>query len=138
MRVIDFMGWRRIALAISVGFLLLSVASFFTRQLAWGLDFTGGTLVEVHFAETADLARVRTGLEQGGFSGAIVVAFGTDRDVLIRLPSGHTEMAGDAVLKLLRQDARSGVELRRTEFGARRLATNCASRGGWQCCWHLA
>ncbi|HAN68997.1 MAG TPA: protein translocase subunit SecF, partial [Halieaceae bacterium] len=46
MRVIDFMGWRRIALAISVGFLLLSVASFFTRQLAWGLDFTGGTLVE--------------------------------------------------------------------------------------------
>lgn len=130
MRVIDFMGWRRIALAISVGFLLLSVASFFTRQLAWGLDFTGGTLVEVHFTETADLARVRAGLEQGGFSGAIVVAFGTDRDVLIRLPQGHTEMAGDAVLKLLRQDARSGVELRRTEFVGPQVGDELREQGG--------
>tara|TARA_R110001599_G_scaffold294954_1_gene499081 strand:+ start:9251 stop:10147 length:897 start_codon:yes stop_codon:yes gene_type:complete len=124
------MGWRRIALAISVGFLLLSVASFFTRQLAWGLDFTGGTLVEVHFTETADLARVRAGLEQGGFSGAIVVAFGTDRDVLIRLPQGHTEMAGDAVLKLLRQDARSGVELRRTEFVGPQVGDELREQGG--------
>ncbi len=130
MRVIDFMGWRRIALAISVGFLLLSVASFFTRQLAWGLDFTGGTLVEVHFAETADLARVRAGLEQGGFPGAIVVAFGTDRDVLIRLPQGHTEMAGDAVLKLLRQDASGGVELRRTEFVGPQVGDELREQGG--------
>jgi preprotein translocase subunit SecF len=130
MRVIDFMGWRRIALAISVGFLLLSVASFFTRQLAWGLDFTGGTLVEAHFVETADLARVRAGLEQGGFSGATVVAFGTDRDVLIRLPQGHTEMAGDAVLKLLRQDARSGVELRRTEFVGPQVGDELREQGG--------
>ena len=130
MRVIDFMGWRRIALAISVGFLLLSVASFFTRQLAWGLDFTGGTLVEAHFVETADLARVRAGLEQGGVSGATVVAFGTDRDVLIRLPQGHTEMAGDAVLKLLRQDARSGVELRRTEFVGPQVGDELREQGG--------
>lgn len=130
MRVIDFMGWRRIALAISVGFLLLSVASFFTRQLAWGLDFTGGTLVEVHFAETAELARVRAGLEQGGFPGAIVVAFGTDRDVLIRLPQGHTEMAGDAVLKLLRQDATGGVELRRTEFVGPQVGDELREQGG--------
>ena len=130
MQVIDFMGWRKFALAASAVLLLLSVASFFGRQLAWGLDFTGGTLVEVHFAESANLAAVRGTLEQGGFPGAIVVAFGTDKDVLIRLPQGHSQMAGDAVLTVLRDAADGGVELRRTEFVGPQVGDELHEQGG--------
>ncbi len=86
MKTINFMGRRRLALAFSVVMLLVSVGSFATRQLNWGLDFTGGTLVEVHYGETADLKQIRSDLDAEGYAGAIVVAFGTDRDVLIRLP----------------------------------------------------
>ncbi|MEZ5556118.1 protein translocase subunit SecF [Haliea sp.] len=130
MQVIDFMGWRKLALAVSAVLLLVSVASFFGRQLAWGLDFTGGTLVEVHFAESANLAAVRGTLEQGGFPGAIVVAFGTDRDVLIRLPQGHSQMAGETVLSVLRDAADGGVELRRTEFVGPQVGDELREQGG--------
>jgi preprotein translocase subunit SecF len=130
MQVIDFMGWRKLALAVSAALLLVSVASFFGRQLAWGLDFTGGTLVEVHFAESANLAAVRGTLEQGGFPGATVVAFGTDRDVLIRLPQGHSQLAGETVLSVLRDAADGGVELRRTEFVGPQVGDELREQGG--------
>ncbi|MBM68620.1 MAG: protein translocase subunit SecF [Haliea sp.] len=130
MQVIDFMGWRKLALAVSAVLLLVSVASFFGRQLAWGLDFTGGTLVEVHFAESANLAAVRGTLEQGGFPGATVVAFGTDRDVLIRLPQGHSQLAGETVLSVLRDAADGGVELRRTEFVGPQVGDELREQGG--------
>lgn len=124
------MGWRKLALAVSAALLLVSVASFFGRQLAWGLDFTGGTLVEVHFAESANLAAVRGTLEQGGFPGATVVAFGTDRDVLIRLPQGHSQLAGETVLSVLRDAADGGVELRRTEFVGPQVGDELREQGG--------
>ncbi len=124
------MGWRKLALAVSAVLLLVSVASFFGRQLAWGLDFTGGTLVEVHFAESANLAAVRGTLEQGGFPGATVVAFGTDRDVLIRLPQGHSQLAGETVLSVLRDAADGGVELRRTEFVGPQVGDELREQGG--------
>jgi preprotein translocase subunit SecF len=58
---------------------LVAIFSLALRQLNWGLDFTGGTLVEVHYGETADLERIRDTLEGAGYGGAVVVSFGTDR-----------------------------------------------------------
>jgi preprotein translocase subunit SecF len=75
MKVINFMGRRKLALAFSVLLLLVSIGSFVTRQLNWGLDFTGGTLVEAHYSETVDLDGIRSGLAGAGYPGAVVVAF---------------------------------------------------------------
>ncbi len=63
MKVINFMGQRRLAMAFSAILLLVAIGSLATRQLNWGLDFTGGTLVEVHYSETADLNAIRGTLE---------------------------------------------------------------------------
>ena len=113
MKIINFMGQRKLAILFSVVLLVVSIGSLATRQLNWGLDFTGGTLVEVHYSETADLTAIRSTLENEGFAGAVVVSFGTDRDVLIRLPQGYSDKQGAELLGKL-QDAYSGdVELRR-------------------------
>ena len=60
------------------------VGSLSVRQLNWGLDFTGGTLVEVAYSDSADLSAIRAVLDQEGYEGAVVVSFGTDKDVLVR------------------------------------------------------
>jgi len=130
MKTINFMGWRRPALVLSMLLILVSVGSFATRQLNWGLDFTGGTLVEVHYSESADLSRIRSNLDAEGFPGAIVVAFGTDRDVLIRLPQGHAEAAGQALLQTLQDNFAGSVELRRIEFVGPQVGDELREQGG--------
>ncbi len=87
--------------------ILVSIGSLATRQLNWGLDFTGGTLVEVHYSETVDLDTIRGTLEAKGFAGAIVTGYGSDQDVLIRLPKGYSDEQGAALLGVL-QEAFSG------------------------------
>ena len=90
MKTINFMGRRKLALLFSLVLLACSIGSLAVNQLNWGLDFTGGTLVEVHYDESADLTGISKTLDTQGFAGAIVVSFGTDRDVLIRLPKAVT------------------------------------------------
>jgi len=130
MKTINFMGWRKLALLFSLLMLVVSIGSFVTRQLNWGLDFTGGTLVEVHYGETADLKQIRADLDAGGYPGAIVVAFGTDRDVLIRLPQGHSESAGQALLRTLQDKVDGTVELRRVEFVGPQVGDELREQGG--------
>ena len=88
MNTINFMGLRRVAAGISIALVVISLLSVAVRQLNWGLDFTGGTLVEVLYGDSADLNAIRDTLETAGYEGATVVSFGTDRDVLVRLPEG--------------------------------------------------
>lgn len=130
MRVLNFMGQRKLALGLSVILLILSIGSLATRQLNWGLDFTGGTLVEVHYSETADLSAIRGQLESNGFEGAVVVAFGTDRDVLVRLPQGKSDADARAMLTLLQDNFEGTVELRRTEFIGPQVGAELREQGG--------
>ena len=88
MKTINFMGQRHLAAAFSAILLALAIGSLTFKQLNWGLDFTGGTLVEVHYSDVAPLQEIRGILEGGGFQRSIVVSFGSDQDVLIRLPQG--------------------------------------------------
>ena len=81
----EFMGRRRIALMFSAVLLLISIVSVAVRGLEFGIDFTGGTLIEVAYPESVDLTLVRASLDTGGFKGAIVQYFGTSKDVLIRV-----------------------------------------------------
>ena len=130
MNIINFMGQRKLAIVFSAVLLIAAIASLATRQLNWGLDFTGGTLVEVNYSETADLNAIRGTLDGGGYAGAIVVSFGTDRDVLIRLPKGYSDSQGAELLARL-QDAYDGtVELRRIEFVGPQVGDELREQGG--------
>jgi preprotein translocase subunit SecF len=130
MKTINFMGQRKLATTISVILLLIAIGSLATRQLNWGLDFTGGTLVEVHYSDTVPLDSVRRTLEAGGFERAIVVSFGSDRDVLIRLPKGYSDKDGARLLKQLQQAWTGDVELRRIEFVGPQVGDELREQGG--------
>ena len=130
MKVIDFMGQRKLALAFSTVLLLVAIGSLATKQLNWGLDFTGGTLVEVHYSETADLNAIRKTMETEGYAGAVVVSFGTDKDVLIRLPQGYSDQQGAQLLAQLQQAYSGEVELRRIEFVGPQVGDELREQGG--------
>jgi preprotein translocase subunit SecF len=130
MKTINFMGWRKAAAGFSILLIVASLGSLLTRQLNWGLDFTGGTLVEVHYADSANLNAIRETLAVAGYDGAIVVSFGTDLDVLIRLPDGYSDAQGAQMLEVLRSDSGAGVELRRIEFVGPQVGDELREQGG--------
>lgn len=130
MSAMNFMGRRRLAAAFSIVLVLASLASLAVRQLNWGLDFTGGTLVELHYADSADLGAIRGTLAAGGYEGAVVVSFGTDRDVLVRLPEGYSDAQGTAMVAMLREAAGVDVELRRIEFVGPQVGDELREQGG--------
>src|SRR5699024_12834384 len=107
-RQFDFMGQRRIALSISILMVLVSIAALLFQQLNLGLDFTGGTLVEVRYAVAPSLDAVRQTLEAAEFRDVSVQTFGTSSEVLIRLQQAFDPEVGERVAELLRA---SGEEL---------------------------
>ena len=130
MKVINFMGLRKVAAAFSITLVLASIVSLFVQQLNWGLDFTGGTLLEVYYSETADLTGIRNTLATEGYKGATVVSFGTDRDVLIRLPHGYSDQEGAQLLEKLQATFAGTVELRRIEFVGPQVGDELREQGG--------
>ena len=122
---------RRIALAISALFVIVSLVSLATRGLEFGIDFTGGILLEVGYPQAANLDEIRSNLRAAGFSDAQVQRFGRDTDVLVRLPPQPGTEA-DEVRAELRQILQSGgesVELRRVEFVSAQVGSELAERG---------
>ena len=130
MNAIPFMKWRWLAVALSAAAMLAAVASLSLKQLNWGLDFTGGTLVEVEYSDSADLSAIRATLDQEGYDGAIVVSFGTDRDVLVRLPDGYSDDQGALMVDKLRAATDMSVELRRIEFVGPQVGAELRDDGG--------
>ena len=130
MKTIPFMKWRWLAVALSGIALLTAVVSLGLKQLNWGLDFTGGTLVEVAYSDSADLVEVRETLAREGYEGAVVVSFGTDRDVLVRLPDGYSDEQGTLMVEKLRGATEMSVELRRIEFVGPQVGEELRDDGG--------
>ena len=130
MNAIPFMKWRWLAVALSAAAMLAAVASLSLKQLNWGLDFTGGTLVEVEYSDSADLSAIRATLDREGYDGAIVVSFGTDRDVLVRLPDGYSDDQGALMADKLRAATDMSVELRRIEFVGPQVGAELRDDGG--------
>lgn len=129
-RSIDFMAKRKIAGMLSIILVTLSLVSLAVNQLKLGLDFTGGTLVEVAFEKAPELNLLRNQLESAGFSDVTVQSFGTDRDVLVRLGQGFSPTVGDDVLQAIRQNTESGVELKRAEFVGAQVGEELRDQGG--------
>lgn len=128
-KIINFMGMRKIAAAVSVILVLLSIGSLATKGLSLGLDFTGGSLIELRYEQTADLRAVRDQLKDMGYPGATVINFGSDRDVLVRFQTTDQKASNTVALSL--QAASSGtVELKRTEFVGPQIGDELANDGG--------
>lgn len=114
----NFMGLRYINMVLSVVLITLSLMSLAIQGLVLGLDFTGGTLVELGYKQSVDLQEVRTSLHQNGFPDAVVQHFGSTSEVLVRL--GQHEQTKDnplstRILNVLQKDGKE-VEMRRIEF----------------------
>ena len=130
---IDFMGRRRTALYVSSALLLVAVLSLAFRGLNFGIDFTGGTLVEVAYPQSAELETLRTALVVEGFDDAVVQHFGTTREVLVRLPPradlSKAELS-DEVRRVLDGAGGGRTELRRIEFVGPQVGEELTEQGG--------
>ena len=129
---IDFMGRRHIAIIFSAVMLALAIGSLLTRGLNFGIDFTGGTLVEVGYQGPADLGEIRAVLEEKGYAQAQAQHFGTSRDVLIRIPPSDEKLnvkLSDDILAALQSKA-ADVEMRRVEFVGPQIGEELTEQGG--------
>ncbi|SFG68997.1 protein translocase subunit SecF [Neptunomonas qingdaonensis] len=130
LKTYNFMGLRKLATIFSVILLLLSIGSMAVRGLNFGLDFTGGSLVEVGYEQEADLNNIRLQLQNAGFEGAVVQTFGASTDILIRLGSDHDPKLGDKVLAALQEGETQTIELRRNEFVGAQVGEELREQGG--------
>ena len=114
-KIYDFMRYRHVCIAFSLLLTVIAAVAIGVRGFNFGLDFTGGTLVEVGYEQPADLDEIRQKLGAAGYGNAIVQHFGRESDVLIRLQQGATEQLGAEMLAVL-QSGGEKVDLRRVEF----------------------
>jgi len=138
---IDFMGRRRLAMMLSTVLIVVSLASIATRGLNLGIDFTGGTLVELGYAQDAELGAIRGVLAGNGFDGAIVQHFGTSRDVLLRIAPregrNKAELSSD-IIRILQTATPEKIELRRVEFVGPQVGDELTEAGGLAVLYALA
>lgn len=128
---IDFLSKRKVAWLISAILIIVSIASLSTRGLNLGIDFTGGTLVEVGYEQTIELGNIRTALEANKFSDAIVQYFGTSKDVLIRLPANDEQNSAELSNQVLTAlQATGDPTMRRVEFVGPQVGEELRDDGG--------
>ncbi len=129
---VNFMRLRVPALVLSTLLIIGSIVSLATNSLNWGLDFTGGTLIEVGYEDAADLEQIRDQLIAADFEDAVVQNFGTSQDVLIRIaPRDGVKAAtiGNQVVDALRADG-TEVDMRRIEFVGPNVGEELTEQGG--------
>ncbi|WP_273023546.1 protein translocase subunit SecF [Rheinheimera sp.] len=130
---INFMRLKWLAVGLSALLMVASVIGFASKGINWGLDFTGGTVIELGFSQAADLADIRQTLSKTGFSDAVVQLFGTSRDVLVRIPL-RDDMAqaavGETVVSVLNTAAEQQITLRRAEFVGPSVGEELKQDGG--------
>ncbi|CAD5250194.1 MULTISPECIES: protein translocase subunit SecF [Halomonadaceae] len=126
---IDFMGRRNIAFAVSAVLLIVSIGAILFQQLNLGLDFTGGTLIEVRYGAAPSLDAIRVLLEESGFQDVSVQTFGASTEVLIRLQQAFDADVGGEVVNLLRASGNS-VDLVRSEFVGSQVGDQLRDQSG--------
>ena len=137
---IDFMGVRRIAAGISALLAVVSVISLFVNSLNFGLDFTSGTSVRLNYSETIDLDQVNLTLQQNGYGDAVVVTFGSDRDIRVLLPvdssvaeqdqAEQAAQVGESLAAMLQQETRGQVTLLGSDYVSAKVGGELAEQGG--------
>ena len=132
-RQIDFLGKRKLAFAVSGVLLLISVVSFFVNGLSLGIDFTGGSVYEMHFNQSVDLNKMRKTLAERGFADANVQHFGSSEEVLLRLKPIEDIKQQDLsqqVLEAANASQSQPGEMRRVEFVGPQVGDELLDDGG--------
>ena len=127
---INFMRFRKIAITISLILFVGSIGSIFMKGLSLGLDFSGGTLVEIQYEDSVDLQEIRAVLSENGYEDFQVVNFGSSLDVLFNIadPPGNSSL-GDQIFALLSSNNFEG-ELKRIEFVGPQIGSELRDQGG--------
>ena len=132
-KVYDFMRWDYVAFAISGILLIASVIIIGMKSFNWGLDFTGGTVIEITLEKPADLDTMRSALEQAGFKDPLVQNFGSSRDIMVRMPPASTENGsqelGSKVLSVVNQSTDQHATVKRIEFVGPSVGADLAQTG---------
>jgi len=136
----DFMGVRRTAAMGSLLLVLISLGSLATRGLDFGLDFTSGTSVRLNFSEAVAIADVNSALTDGGYGDAVVVSFGSDRDIRIILPvdesvaeadqASQAVRVGETITALLSATTPADITLEGSDYVSAKVGTELAEQGG--------
>lgn len=130
-RQFDFMALRKLMAGLSVALVLVSIISLIVNSLQFGLDFTGGSLVEVEYSQEQPLDVIRQTLVMSGYDSAVVQTFGSPTDIMVRLAETHTATLGDDVLAALRAGSGSAeVTLLRSEFVGAQVGDELREQGG--------
>ena len=127
---INFMRFRKIAITVSLILFVGSIGSIFMKGLSLGLDFSGGTLVEIQYEDSVDLQEIRAVLSENGYEDFQVVNFGSSLDVLIKIADqpGNSSL-GDQIFALLSSNNFEG-ELKRIEFVGPQIGSELRDQGG--------
>lgn len=135
---INFMGIRNIAFAVTLILTVIALGSWFTKGINFGLDFTGGTLIELTYEQPADLGKVRGQLVGAGYEDAVVQSFGDARDVLVRMPSEDPELGKKVATALQQADTGNPANLKRVEYVGPQVGEELRDQGASACSWRWA
>jgi preprotein translocase subunit SecF len=137
---IDFLGNRKYTLGISCALIVISIMSLIGKGLPLGIDFTGGTLIELGYQEAADLQALRKSLDESGIGGATIQNFGSTKDVLIRLKTQEgvsNKEISDKVLTTINKDNKQAATLRRVEFVGPQVGNDLTEDGFLALLWSM-
>ena len=129
-RVINFMGIRHIAFAMTMVLTLGSLASLAIKGLNFGLDFTGGTLVELSYQQAVQLDKLRGQLQQAGYPEAVVQSFGASTDVLVRLQGDNPQLGNQVAAGLRKVGGDNPFEVKRVEYVGPQVGEDLRDQGG--------
>ena len=130
LRTIKFMGVRNVAFAVTVLLTLLALFSWFHKGLNFGLDFTGGTLIELTYERPADLGKVRQELVSAGYHEAVVQSFGATTDLLVRMPGEDPQLGTQVAEALRKAGADNPAVVKRVEFVGPQVGEELRDQGG--------
>ncbi|PVZ87364.1 protein translocase subunit SecF [Serratia sp. S1B] len=132
-KVYDFMRWDYVAFAISIVLLIASVTIMSLRGFNWGLDFTGGTVIEINLEQPANLDLMRDTLEKAGFKDPIIQNFGSSRDIMVRMPPVEGSVGqelGNKVISVINGSVDKNATVKRIEFVGPSVGSELAQTGG--------
>jgi len=130
LRTINFMGVRNVAFGVTVLLTVLALFSMFHKGINYGLDFTGGTLIELTYEKPADLTKVRDELATAGFHDAVVQSFGATTDLLVRMPGDDPLLGNKVAAALGEADSANPAVIKRVEFVGPQVGEELRDQGG--------
>ena len=130
LRTINFMGVRNVAFGVTVLLTVLALFSWFHKGLNYGLDFTGGTLIELTYEKPADVTLVRSELVKAGYHEAVVQSFGATTDLLVRMPGEDPQLGHQVAEALQKVGGDNPAAVKRVEFVGPQVGEELRDQGG--------